>query len=123
MLFESEGLAAVIATPPGISDDREDEMFTGLGDECWRPTDLRLDQSHKNPDRCDLVKSTHRRMWISLVTSILGRLRSRMRRRRQIRGISAAWAMVDDRTLNDIGISRLALEHAADLRRWADRIA
>jgi uncharacterized protein YjiS (DUF1127 family) len=118
MLFESEWLGATIAAPVCLADDREDGMF--LGDECWIPADIRLDQSRKDPDRCDLDKSSHRRRWISLLTSIIGELGSRMYRRREIRRITAAWAMVDDRTLKDIGISRLELEYAADVRHWAN---
>jgi uncharacterized protein YjiS (DUF1127 family) len=111
MLFESEWSGDAIAAPVGLADDREDEMFSGLGDECWGPTGIRLDQSHEDPDRCDFAKSPHRRRWISLLTSILGELRSRMHRRREIRRVSAAWAMIDDRTLKDIGVSRLEVEY------------
>ena len=39
-----------------------------------------------------------------------------MHHRREIRRISAAWAMVDDRMLNDIGISRLEIEYAMEAR-------
>lgn len=57
-----------------------------------------------------------RRSWIGMLTSILGQLRSRMHRRREIRRIDAAWTMVDDCLLKDIGISRLEIEYARDAR-------
>jgi uncharacterized protein YjiS (DUF1127 family) len=120
MLFESEWSGEAIAAPVLVADDPEDKMFTGLGHECWNPTDLRLDQSGEDPDRRDLAKTPHGRRWIGLLTSVVGKLRSRMHRRREIRRVNAAWAMVDDRTLKDIGISRLELEYAADVRHWAD---
>ena len=118
MLFEREWLGAAIATPVDLADDREDEMFTGLDEGSWTLTDTFPGQSGETPDRCDLAKSPHRRRWISLLTSILGELRSRIRRRREIRRMSAGWAMVDDRMLKDIGISRLEIEHARSARHW-----
>ena len=110
MLLESEWSGDVIAAPVLVTDDPEEEMFTGFGD----LTPFHLNQSGETPDRCDLAKSPHRRRWISLLTSMLGKLRSRMHRRRDIRRIYADWAMVDDRTLRDIGISRLEIEYAMD---------
>jgi uncharacterized protein YjiS (DUF1127 family) len=120
MLFESEWSGEAIAAPVLVADDPEDEMFTGLGDRMRSSTDLRPDHSHEDPDRLDSAKTPHQRRWIVLLTSVVDKLRSRMHRRREIRRISAAWAMVDDRTLKDIGISRLELEYAADVRHWAD---
>jgi uncharacterized protein YjiS (DUF1127 family) len=108
MLFDA------VAAPVLVTDDREDEMFADLGS----PVDLRLDQSGEAPDRCDLVKTPRRRRWIGLLTSILGELRSRIHRRREIQRVSAAWTMVDERTLKDIGISRLEVEYLMDARHW-----
>jgi uncharacterized protein YjiS (DUF1127 family) len=120
MLFESEWRGDAIAAPVLVTDDPEDEVFSGVGDRMRSPTDLGLNQSGDASDSCNLGKSPHRRRWIVLLTSVVGKLRSRMHRRREIRRNSAAWAMVDDRTLKDIGISRLELEYAADVRHWAD---
>ena len=118
MLFESEWSRDAIAAPVFVTDDPEDEMFPGLGDRMRSPSDLRLNQSGEAPDRRDLAKSPQRCRWISLLTSILGELRSRIQRRREIRRMNAAWAMVDDRTLNDIGTSRLEVEYAKDAGHW-----
>ena len=116
MLFEIEWSGDVIAAPVLVADERGDEMFPGLDDGMHSPADPRLSQSGEAADRCDLAKSPYRRRWISLLISILGELRSRMHRRQEIRRISAAWAMVDDRMLNDIGISRLEVEYAMEAR-------
>ena len=116
MLFESEWSGDVIAAPVLVADEGGYEMFPGLDDGTRSLTDLRLSQSGETTDRFDLAKSPHRRRWISLLIPILGGLRSRMHRRREIRRISAAWAMVDDRLLNDIGISRLEVEYAMEAR-------
>jgi len=116
MLFESECRGAATAAPVGLADDPEDEMFTELGDEYWSSTDLRLRQSGEALHRCDLAKSPHRRGWIGLLTSILDGLRSRIHRSRELRRVSAAWKTVDDRTLKDVGISRLEFEYAMDPR-------
>src|SRR6516165_7462251 len=115
MLFESEWSGDAIAASLLVTDDPEGEMFTVRGDRTRSLTDLRLNRSGETPDRCDLAKW---RRWISLPTSILGELRSRIHRRWEIRRMNAAWAMVDDRTLNDIGTSRLYVEYAMDARHW-----
>jgi hypothetical protein len=123
MLFEGEWLGDAIAAPVLVADDREDQMFPSLDDGTRSPTDLRPNHSGEvSPDRCDLAKSLHRHRWMSLLASLLGELRSRMHRRREIRRINTAWAMVDDRTLTDIGTSRLEVENAMDARHWADGI-
>ena len=114
MLFESEWCGDAITAPVLVADDPEDEMLRGLGDRMRRPTDLRLNQGGEAPDRCNLAKSPNRRRWIPLLFSIFGELRSRIHRGREIRRMNAAWAMVDDRTLNDIGTSRLEVEYAMD---------
>ena len=118
MLFESEWSGDASAAPVLVADDPEDEMFTDLVDRMRSTTDLRLNQSGEAPDRCDLAKSPHRRRWIVLLTSVVGELRSRIHRKREIRRMNAAWAMVDDRTLNDIGTSRLDVEYAMEARHW-----
>jgi uncharacterized protein YjiS (DUF1127 family) len=116
MLIESEWPGATITARVPLADDREDEMFAGLDEGRRTPADFWPDQSHEDPDRCNLAKSSHRRSWIGMLTSILRQLRSRMHRRREIRRISAAWTMVDDWLLKDIGISRLEVEYARDAR-------
>ena len=112
MLFESQWCGDAITAPVLVADDPEDEMLGGLGDRMRSPTDLRLNQSGEAPDRSDFAKSSHRRRWISLLTSIVDEPRWRIHRRREIRRMNAAWAMVDDRTLNDIGTSCLEVEYA-----------
>jgi len=114
MLFESEWSGDVITAPVLVTDDPEDEMSTSPGDRMRSLIDLHLNQGGEALGRCDLARSLHQRRWISLLTSILGELRSRIHRRREMRRISAAWTMVDDRTLNDIGTSRLEVEYAMD---------
>ena len=60
------------------------------------------------------------RAWIHSITSMVAGLRSKMRRHREIRRISAAWVTMDDRTLKDIEISRYEIEYARDARIGAD---
>jgi hypothetical protein len=114
MLFESEWCGDALTAPVLVADHPEDEILRGLGERMRSPTDLRLNQGGEAPDRCNLAKSPNRRRWIPLFSSIFGELRSRIHRGREIRRMNAAWAMVDDRTLNDIGTSRLELEYAMD---------
>jgi uncharacterized protein YjiS (DUF1127 family) len=120
MLFESEWSGDAIAAAVLVPDDPEDEMFTGFGDRMRSPIGLRLNQSHQAPDSRASAKTPDERRWIVLLTLVVGRLRSRMHRRREIRRVNAAWAMVNDRTLKDIGISRLEVEYAADVRHWSN---
>jgi len=56
------------------------------------------------------------RRWIGSIAAIVDGLWSRMLRKREIRRIRAAWRMIDDRTLEDIGISRIEFEYARDAR-------
>jgi uncharacterized protein YjiS (DUF1127 family) len=57
-----------------------------------------------------------RRKWIFSITSFFAEIWSKMLREREIRHIRAAWEMIDDRTLRDIGISRYEIEYAKDPR-------
>ena len=118
MLFESEWSGNAFAAPVRVTDDLEDEMFTSLGDRMRSPTDLPLNQSSEARDRCDLAKSCYWRRWIGMLSATLRQLRSRMHRRREIERTSAAWTMVDDRLLKDIGISRIEVEYARDSQHW-----
>ena len=61
---------------------------------------------------------TDRAAWRSSIASILAKLWSRMRHHREIHRIKAAWETIDDRTIEDIGISRYEIEFARDARRW-----
>jgi uncharacterized protein YjiS (DUF1127 family) len=51
------------------------------------------------------------RRWISLFTSILAGPWLWMAREREIRRMRAAWATIDDKTLRDIGVSRLEMAY------------
>jgi hypothetical protein len=118
MLFESEWFGNAFAAPVWVTDDLEDEMFTSLGDRMRSPTDLRVNQSSEAPDRCDLAKACYWPRWIGMLTATLRQLGSRMHRRRKIGCTSAAWMMVNDRLLKDIGISRIEVEYARDAQHW-----
>ena len=60
-----------------------------------------------------------RHAWIISIVSIVAGLWSKMRRKREIRRITAAWETIDDRTLKDIGICRYEIEYRRDARRWS----
>ena len=55
----------------------------------------------------------YRANWSSLITSIFVGLWSKILRGRETHRIRAAWQMIDDRTLKDIGISRNEIERAS----------
>jgi uncharacterized protein YjiS (DUF1127 family) len=56
--------------------------------------------------------------WHIAITLMLGALWSSIRRRRETHRIEADWATIDDRTLQDIGVSRYGLELVRDPRHW-----
>jgi uncharacterized protein YjiS (DUF1127 family) len=57
---------------------------------------------------------TDRPRWGTAMASIFARLWSRLRRHREVHRINAAWGMIDDRTLEDIGVSRNEVEYVRD---------
>jgi uncharacterized protein YjiS (DUF1127 family) len=58
----------------------------------------------------------YRATWSTSITSILAGLWSKILRQRETCRIKAAWGMIDDRTLKDIGISRYEIERARGAR-------
>ena len=56
------------------------------------------------------------RSWVGSIAAIVAGLWSRVLREREIHRIRAAWRTIDDRTLKDIGISRIEFEYARDAR-------
>ena len=53
---------------------------------------------------------------VGSIAAIVAGLWSRVLREREIRRIRAAWRTIDDRTLEDIGISRIEFQYAQDPR-------
>ena len=76
------------------------------------------DRSHHSEDpangQCDIapIDSAVWRRWTGLITSIVAGLWLKMLRKRRMRRVRVAWATIDDRTLKDIGISRLEMAYA-----------
>jgi uncharacterized protein YjiS (DUF1127 family) len=68
------------------------------------------------PAETEQTDFTERPTWGISIASILAGLWSRIRRHREIHRIKAAWGMIDDRTLEDIGVSRYEIEYARDAR-------
>ena len=56
--------------------------------------------------------------WDIAITLMLGALWSSIRRRREMRRIEGDWATIDDRTLQDIGVSPHGLGRVRDPRHW-----
>ena len=98
MRYESPRQGDVVAAPVCIWLKHEDGVLEGFEGRSWDQVDNRADRT---------ARSTS-------ITSILAELWSRIRRRREIHRIKAAWGMIDDRTLDDIGVSRYQIEYARD---------
>ena len=56
--------------------------------------------------------------WVQLLAELPRTFREALRRRRELRRLCAAWDMVDDRMLKDIGISRHAIMQLGGERNW-----
>jgi uncharacterized protein YjiS (DUF1127 family) len=98
-----------IASPVCRWFDRKDGAFEGFEGRSWDQAKhgaATRGAKAEQPDFADRPTSS------SLVTSIVGRLWSRIRQQRESRRMRATWEMIDDRTLEDIGISRYDLERA-----------
>jgi len=80
-----------------------------LGHRC--PTQNRVVAVRAETERTDF---SDRPRWGSVMAAIFARLWSRIRRHREVHRINAAWGMVDDRTLEDIGVSRNEVEYVRD---------
>jgi uncharacterized protein YjiS (DUF1127 family) len=85
--------------------DRVDPVPTAFAATDWRGT------ATAAPNSCGGW-----RPWVGPIAAIVAGWWSRVLREREIRRIRAAWRMIDDRTLKDIGISRIELEYARDAR-------
>ena len=80
-----------------------------LGHRC--PTQDRIVAVRAETERTDF---THPPRWGTVMASIFARPWSRIRRRREVHRINVAWGMIDDRTLEDIGVSRNEAEYVRD---------
>jgi uncharacterized protein YjiS (DUF1127 family) len=145
MWYERPWRGDVVATPACGWSDHEDGVFEGFGGQSWDQADSRANRidpgpaaikarvepvraahlGHRAPTR-DLVVAeragteqtdfANRPTWSNSIASILTGLWSRLRLHREIHRIKAAWGMIDDRTLEDIGVSRYEIEYARDAR-------
>jgi uncharacterized protein YjiS (DUF1127 family) len=134
MQFDSQRPGDAIATPFCRIYDREDALFEGFGGRSWNRVNSLSNQADANPtgvvlkDRHDVGAHLEiarddvagRRKWITSISSVLTRLCSKIRHKREIRRLGAAWEMIDDRTMRDIGVSRYEIDQAGDLRPGAD---
>ena len=126
MRFETEWPGDNIAAPVRDTYDWEDASLDGLGGG-WNRIDTRWDADDPVPiafaPRDWRVTATGAptrfggwRRRVGSIAAIVAGLWSRVLREREIRRIRAAWRTIDDRTLEDIGISRIEFEYARDAR-------
>jgi uncharacterized protein YjiS (DUF1127 family) len=98
--------------------DREDGNFEGFGGQSWDQDD---GWSNRTNAGLEPVKEAIRHpqpVWAAYAGKI-GGLWSKILRQRETGRIKAAWELIDDRTLKDIGISRYEIERASDARHWS----
>jgi uncharacterized protein YjiS (DUF1127 family) len=122
MRFETEWLGDTIAAPVCYPRDWEDAFLDSLGGS-WNRIDTRWHGVDPVPTAFALrdwrgaaiaapTKFTGWRRWVGSTAAIVARLWSRVLRERELRRIRAAWRTIDDRTLEDIGISRIEFQYA-----------
>ena len=127
MRFETEWPGDNIAAPVRDTYDWEDASLDGLGGG-WNRIDTRWDGV--DPVATAFVPRDGRgtataaptrfggwRRWVGSIASIVARLWPRVLRERQFGRVRAAWRTIDDRTLKDIGMSRIEFEYAKDARQ------
>jgi uncharacterized protein YjiS (DUF1127 family) len=126
MRFETESPGDNVATPVCDTFDWEDAFLDSLGGS-WNLIDTRWDGVDPVPTafaprewRGAATATPTRfegwRRWVVSIAAIVAGLWSRVLREREIRRIRAAWRTMDDRTLKDIGISRIEFQYARDER-------
>ena len=109
-----------IAAPIHRWFDRDDGNFEGFGGQSWNQVDGQpKDGSAAWRAENEQANLVYRTTWSTLITSIFAELWSKILRQRETHHIRAAWEMIDDRTLKDIGISRNEIERGGDARHWS----
>ena len=126
MPFETEWPGDSVAAPVCDPDDCEDALLDSLSGS-WNRIDTRWDGVDPVPTtfaprdwRGTAIAAATRfggwRQRVDSIAAIVTGLWSRVLREREIRRIRAAWRTIDDRTLEDIGISRIEFQYAQDPR-------
>jgi hypothetical protein len=124
MRFETEWPGDNVAAPVCDTYDWEHAFLDSLG-VSWNRIDTRWDGVDPVPTasaprdwRGTAIAAPTKfgRRWVGSIAAIVAGLWSRVFRGREIRRIRAAWWTIDDRTLEDIGISRIELQYAQDPR-------
>ena len=126
MRFETEWPGDTVAAPVYGTYNWEEGSLDSLGGS-WSRFDTRRDGVDPVPTAfaprdwrgTAIAAPTKFGGWRRLVGSIAAigaGLWSRALREREIRRIRAAWRTIDDRTLEDIGISRIEFQYAQDPR-------
>jgi uncharacterized protein YjiS (DUF1127 family) len=126
MRFETEWPGDNVAAPVCDTFDWEDAFLDSLGGS-WNLTDTRWDgvdpvltafapRDWRGTATAAPTRFGGWRRWVGSIAAIVAGLWSRVLREREIRRFRAAWRTIDDRTLKDIGISRIEFEYARDAR-------
>ena len=126
MRFETEWPGDTVAAPVYGTYNWEEGSLDSLGGS-WSRFDTRRDGVDPVPTafaprdwRGTAIAAATRfggwRQRVDSIAAIVTGLWSRVLREREIRRIRAAWRTIDDRTLEDIGISRIEFQYAQDPR-------
>jgi len=113
-----------IAAPFLGTHDREDAPIERLGSRKWDRVDRRPSGNPRLP-RADVNTGNEPtslagwRGWITSIVSIIAELCSKRIREREMRRLAAGWERLDDRTLEDIGVSRYEIEFGRDAVYWS----
>ena len=122
MRFETEWPGDNVAAPVCDTYDWEDAFLDSLGGS-WNRIDTRWDGVDPVPTAfaprewrgTAIAAPTKFGVWrrrVGSIAAIAAGLWSRVLRERETHSIRAAWRTIDDRTLEDIGISRIEFEYA-----------
>ena len=124
MPFDSEWLGDAIAAPFCGTSNRENASSESPGGRTWDRLDRRSRANEARPPRDGIgtdnepVRFAGWSCWITSIGSIIGELWSKRMRERAIRRLAAGCDKLDDRILNDIGVSRYEIEFETDAVYW-----
>jgi len=124
MPLDGQWPSDAIAAPFLGTHDREAAPIERLGSRKWDRVDRRPSGNPRLP-RADVNTGNEPtsvagwRGWIASIVSITAELWSRRIRERDIRRLAASGEGLDDRTLEDIGVSRYEIEFRRDAVYWS----
>jgi uncharacterized protein YjiS (DUF1127 family) len=124
MPFDSACPGDTIAAPFCGASNREGVSIESPAGRTWDRLDERAGADEARPPRDGVgadgepTRFAGRSGWITSIGSIIAEQWSKRMRERGIRRLAAGWEKLDDRILEDIGVSRYEIEFRKNAAYW-----